>query len=456
MPTQQDGEDPRSRAHQWGTTGGIRRKFVWTSGVLAVFLTCSGTTLRGDAPTSGTAAAVDQAVAGLLSPDAAVRFQSATALMTAPAPRAAVPLAQAVLDPVDDVQMAAIAAELNIFLAEKLTPKKRIGLIIEPKNRGVSEAAFLRGAVGLGAQDVPLEVLSALRSAVADETPRVAIEALYAFGTLGADRVGADRTELLRAATGPLNTALGQPAPTMRLAAVRVAGRLFQKRPSDEQVDERLGDGLIAALNDADKTIKLAAMDALGAMRYTRALPALGELLAFYKKGDMAEGTLDAVARIAQPESAGLLAAQLLGSDPALKATAIEGLARLGQRSSLPAIQKAVENDRTERVQMAGTFAAVLLAEAPADLIAEGLIRARLHDQAFRYMVEIAPSRTSTFLRFAHDPDERMRVEIAEILGQAGDPAALSILERLTADTDAQVVAAAKRATARLNRLAQL
>jgi HEAT repeat protein len=196
-------------------------------------------------------------------------------------------------------------------------------------------------------------------------------------------------------------------------------------------------------------------MEALGAMRYARALPPLGELFAFYKRGELAEGTLDAIARIAQPESAPLLAAQLAGSDSALKAIAIEGVARLGDKSSLPAIQKAVENDRTERAQLAGTFAAVLLADAPHDEIAECLLRTRMRDQAWRYMVEIAPSRTRTFVRFAHDPDPKMRAEIADILGMAGDPAALSILEPLVRDEDKQVTAAAQRATARLNRLAQ-
>jgi HEAT repeat protein len=232
-----------------GNTSGIRRKFVWTSGILTLLLACGGTAFGADATATGPAA-VDQAVAALSSPDASIRFQGASSLMTTPAARAAVPLAQAILDPADDVQMAAIAAELNIFLAEKLPPRKRIGLVIEPRSKGVGEAAFLRGPAALGAADVPLEVLSALRSATSDENPRVALEALYAFGILGADQMGAERAELLRAAVAPLMTGLGAPVPASRLAAARVASRLFQKRSTDEAVDERLGDALIGVLND--------------------------------------------------------------------------------------------------------------------------------------------------------------------------------------------------------------
>ncbi len=50
----------------------------------------------------------------------------------------------------------------------------------------------------------------------------------------------------------------------MRYAAVRVIGRVFAKRPQDEPIDEPVGDALITALNDEDRAVKAAAMQALG------------------------------------------------------------------------------------------------------------------------------------------------------------------------------------------------
>ena len=45
-------------------------------------------------------------------------------------------------------------------------------------------------------------------------------------------------------------------------------------------------------------------MQALGAMRYVRAVEALAELHAYYQRGQLAEAALDALARIAVPASA--------------------------------------------------------------------------------------------------------------------------------------------------------
>ena len=62
----------------------------------------------------------------------------------------------------DEVQLEAIAAELNIFLATKIVPKKRVGLIIEVRNKIAAESAFSAGPLALGAAPVPMEVLTAL------------------------------------------------------------------------------------------------------------------------------------------------------------------------------------------------------------------------------------------------------------------------------------------------------
>src|SRR5947208_15089061 len=62
----------------------------------------------------------DQAVADLANPDASIRLRTARMLTDAAYPEAAVPLAKAIGDPQDDVQFQAIAAELNIFLVDKI------------------------------------------------------------------------------------------------------------------------------------------------------------------------------------------------------------------------------------------------------------------------------------------------------------------------------------------------
>ena len=127
----------------------------------------------------------EQAARDLASTDAGTRLRTVQMLRDAAYPEAAVPLARAVADTQDEIQLAAIAAELNIFLAERVVAKKRVAMVVEVRNPILAEPAFAAGPSVLGVLPVAPEVLDALRFAARDDNPRVAIEALYAFGTLG-------------------------------------------------------------------------------------------------------------------------------------------------------------------------------------------------------------------------------------------------------------------------------
>src|SRR5882762_9523426 len=139
----------------------------------------------------------EQATRDLGSSDAGARMRAVQLLKGAAYPEAAVPLAKLVTDPEDEIQLEAIAAELNIFLAEKIVPRKRLGFVIEVRNKISADAAFSAGPASLGPRPVPLDVLTALRAAARDNNPRVALEALYAFGVLAPEPSGGARRELL-------------------------------------------------------------------------------------------------------------------------------------------------------------------------------------------------------------------------------------------------------------------
>jgi HEAT repeat protein len=298
---------------------------------------------------------------------------------------------------------------------------------------------------------VPAEVLDALRFAARDDNPRVAIEALYAFGTLGWSPSGAARHELLRRSGPDVAAMLGAPDPAMRYAAARVMGRLFASRPQDDPIEATVGDGVITALNDNDRAVKTAVMAALGAMRYERGVQALTDLFTFYNKGEIAEAALDALAHIAHPTSAPLFIAQLAGAGSStIRAIAIDGLTRIGDPARLIEIKTATDRDRGDAVILAGAFATAVLENGPIERIVDAVTKSRLRDRARGYIAEIAARRASAFGRHLVDPDERIRLELVEALGVAGDRAALPMLEPLLQDPDPQVARAAERASARL------
>jgi HEAT repeat protein len=394
----------------------------------------------------------EEATRDLTSADPAVRLRAVQRLKQVAYLEAAIPLARLVSDPQDEVQLEAIAAELNIFLAEPVVPRKRVGFVVEVRTPVLSEPAFSAGPLAIGARPVPIEVLTALRLGARDDNPRVALEALYAFGALGAEAAGSARRDLLRASGPDIAALVGASDPAMRYAAVRVLGRVFAKRAQDDPTEESVGDAVITALNDGDQAIKAAAMQTLGSMRYERGVQALTDLFQFYGKNDAAEAALDALARIAHPASAPVLTAQLSGKSPARRGIAIEGLGRIGDASQLAEIQRALDADRSDAVTLAGVFASALLTNAPIDRIADALMKPKLRAQARQYLLELMPGRSSALTGHLQDPDARLRLEVVDLLGVAGDPAALPLVEPLLMDRDPQVSRAAVRAVASSNR----
>ena len=394
----------------------------------------------------------EEATRDLKSPDASVRVRAAQQLQATGFEEAVLPLVPLLNDPKDEVQAAAIAAELNLFLAEPVVARRRVGFVVELRNAVAAETAFTAGPFALGPRQVPAEVLAALRLAARDDNPRVALEALYAFGALAAQPSGAARRDLLRA-TGPeIAPLIGASDPAQRYAAARVIGSVFAKRADDEPIEETVGDVLITALNDDDRAVKAAAMQALGTMRYARGVQALTDLYTFYGTSQAAEAALDALARIAHPVSAEVFTAALSGKSTPLRVRAIEGLARVGDASTMPSIQAAVAADRSDAVALAGVFASARLANARIDRIADALIRGGLRAQARQYLMELLPGRVAQVTSQVQDPDARLRLEIVELLGVSGDARALPLVEPLLRDREPQVARAAERAVARLSR----
>lgn len=394
----------------------------------------------------------EQAVRDLTSADSGTRLRAVQMLKEAAYPEAAVPLAPLVTDAVDEVQLQAIAAELNIFLAEKIVPRKRLGLVIEVRNPIAAAAAFSAGPLALGSLPVPAEVLTALRAGARDENPRVALEALYAFGALAIEPIGNARRELLRASGPDLASMLGAQDPALRFTAVRVLGRLFEHRADDPPVDQLVGDAVITALNDADRTVRAASMQTLGAMRYERAVQGLTDLFQHFGKGELAEASLDAIAHIGHPYSSPLLSSQLINRSAAIRGIAMEGLGLYGR-----SLQGGPDRCGAEKRAQRGREAGGQLRRSPADGGGHHADRRRVDERETArsgagYLLELARGRTTMFTRYAQDPDEQVRIDIADILGLAGDPAALAMLDPLARDANPQVASAAARAIARLRR----
>jgi hypothetical protein len=391
----------------------------------------------------------EQAIQELASENPTVRIKTLEALRDARYPEAAIPVSTLIVDKQDSVQLQAIATELDIFLVDKVTTRKFGDPVVEKRDRLSAENAFAAGPLLVSLRPVPSEVLNALRVAAQDENQHVGGEALYAFGTLTTRTDGAARLALQRVSIGDLVTLLEGRSSNVRKAAARVIGRFYARRPSDPPVDAAIGDALLAALNDKSGDVRAAATKALGDIRYERAVEVLSEVVNSKGKDDVREDALDALAWIADPASADLFREQLSSPSPACRRIGVEGLARL-PGVKIGDLQNALQKEQTDEVQLALSFAATMLTDAPIDQIGEALVRPRLYDQARRYLIELAPGHPNRFTRHAMDPDNRIRVEVAEVMTLAGDQSALPLVTPLASDRDPVVAFAGTRAVARL------
>jgi HEAT repeat protein len=393
----------------------------------------------------------EAAVADLKSSDRETRLRAVRLLKEAGRPESVRPLVPLLRDADDEIQFEAIGAELNAFLAEKIISKRRVGGVFEVRNRVVAEAAFSAGPFALGADLVPVELMSALLATVPDDNAYIGLEALYAFGALAPNAAPRDLRDLLAAGAPEFAAFVGAAEPAQRVAALRVIGRVFARQPSDPPAPTALGDSIVIALNDQERLVRSAASAALGTIRYERAVQALLELFQHYRRGVVAEELLDALARIGHGAAKPVMVAALENGSTSLKRAAVEGLARLNDGAALSAAEELLNRDRSESVRLARAFASARLGRGGLDEIVTALARTTLRDQALGYLIELAPGRAAALGRHAQDPDAATRRDIADTLGVSGDQAARPIVDTLTRDPDPRVSQAAARAAARLS-----
>jgi HEAT repeat protein len=375
-----------------------------------------------------------EAIRNLRNPDTRARLSALRTLRDAQHVPAAIPVAALVVDPVDAVQLEAIAAELSFYVVREAPVRRRVGLIVEVRSKGQAAQLFERGVLATWPDSAPAEVVDALIRAVDDENPRVRMEAIHAVGVIA-------RPPLSAAAARGLITALDHYDPAVRAAAARVAGRLRV---------QAAGEALIKGINDPVPAVRFASMRALGDIREPRAVRALTEQLEHYGKGEGAWSALDGLARIGHASSAVLFRARLADKDPFLRRAAAEGLGRVGEASSAAAIQAAEAAERSDMARAAMAFALVKLGHDYLPQLLDRLGSDRTRTQVEDYLLELGPSVLPALTARFNDPVAGVRAGAVEVTGVLGTSDSVTALEPLLKDRDREVAEAAMVAIERI------
>jgi HEAT repeat protein len=385
----------------------------------------------------------EDVVRNLRNPDPKIRISAVRLLRETGYVEAITPLAAAVNDQVNEIQLEAIDAELSFFLVEPVPTKKRVALVVEVRTDGRAPAAFELGPLAVWPKPVPVELVDALLQAVDDDHKKVRVEAIYTLGTIGSPAT----VKLSDAASARLLKALDHYDPAVRAGAARVVGRLQVKSA---------GDALLKAVNDSNAEVRYASIRALGEIDDERAVQALTEQLSYYGSGEGAWSALDALARIAHPSSVSLFQSRVADKDPYLRRAAAEGMARAGDTKSVEPFITEVNQDPSEMVRAAMTFA--LYKKGHANFLGRLIDFMDSNQSALQisgYFMELGPSIVPLAIVRLKEPDAEVRRNLVTILGALGDQSTATALTPYKEDRSREVATAASYAIERIKMTAR-
>jgi HEAT repeat protein len=380
----------------------------------------------------------EDVVRNLRNPDPKIRVSAVRLLREAGYAEAIGPMAPLVNDPVNEIQLEAIASELVFFLVEPVPPKKRVAFVWEVRTEGRGPAAFAAGPFAAWPRTAPPELIDALLTAIDDDDKKVRLEAVYTLGVVA----GASGAPLPDAAAARLVKALDHYDARIRAGAAQVIGRLRIKSASE---------GLLKAVNDSSSTVRFASIRALGEIGDEQTAQTITEQLNYYERGEGAVAALSALGRLAHPSSVPVFQSYLTNKDPLLRRAAVEGLAHVGDVKTVEQFVQTVNQDEAEQVRAAMAFA--LHKKGFANYLGR-MIDFMDHDQSAEqiqgYLLELGPSVVPYIVPRLQEPDEGVRGHLAEVLGALGNQSTVTVLTPLKNDANRDVANAATHAIERI------
>jgi HEAT repeat protein len=282
--------------------------------------------------------------------------------------------------------------------------------------------------------DVPVvpEVVEALRARINDPERGIRSIAIRGLGILRAAPAVPDLVQVVREDRDD----------GLRFDGVRALRKIG---------DTSVADALVALLNINNDAVRHELIATIGAMRFGGALAELTRIVETETKSDTSRTlALGALADLADPSSVPLFERLKDDRDEARRLYANEGIARTADPAMKTQISSARLVEKSARVRMAQAFALLRLGQPEfLDELIRGLERRQTRDLAKEYLLETrGADRRALFAPRSANP--AARAELADVMGQMGDPEALPTLRDMARDADKDVARAAARAARRI------
>ncbi len=392
----------------------------------------------------------DALIDALKNPSTRTRIDALHSLGDAARAEAVVPMAALLLDGNDDVQFAAIESLLKVYIVRADLAQRAWGVTSIGRTSTLPELAFEAGPLATIPAAVPGEVLVNLCSVMRqDESSRIRFAAAYALGVLGSPAMGPMNASAQPIVIADVVSGLTHQDAATRQVIARVAGRVFAPNEG-ASAPAAVGDALITAMNDKDALARRWAMDSLGWLKFEHAVQALTDRASYYGKNEEGAGALHAVTRIASSGSAPVLRALLANTYIPFRLLSIEGLGRIGDQGSLPAINESATGVNDAGVALAAAYARFMLGQADVVAIADALEHPDIAVQAKVYLAEIAVLKPDAIHALLRTPNPSTRMLAVEVLGASRHVDEIATLEPLLKDPAPEVVEVTSEAIRRL------
>jgi HEAT repeat protein len=218
--------------------------------------------------------------------------------------------------------------------------------------------------------------------------------------------------------------------------------------------DPAAGPRITYLLRDLDDRVQTTAIETAGILRSTGALPVLRGIVAMPRNNKAERAALAAIAMMPEAKDRDLLLRELDAKDDKLRASAAEGLGRIGNPADEPALDKAWHDEEKMAPRLGAAFALVmdgkldLSEDAPFRYLINTLNQASYHEIAYAYLVEASrkpPVLAALYAEVAPGTKDE-KIYLARVLSASGDQSSIPYLDKISRDNDQDVAKEGLRA----------
>jgi HEAT repeat protein len=218
--------------------------------------------------------------------------------------------------------------------------------------------------------------------------------------------------------------------------------------------DESSATGIGFLLRDPDQKVQVAALETVGLLRNTAAMPDLLDVLNRSRDRKVQRAALTSIAMLPDPKNRDLYERYLKDKDERLRAAAAEGFARLKNPADLPMLESAWEEEKKTEARLSLAFAMVMLGRtelsefSPLQFLVNTLNSAAFKGEALAFLIESArnPVVRTTLYKPLLGGTKEEKIQLAAVMARSGDEGTIPQLQKLSNDSDVDVAREGLRA----------